>query len=53
MIKPGDTIIMKLKFIAPIKRGIAKMGVEAFVGNSLVGQGIMTATISKLNYERE
>ena len=51
MIKPGDTIIMRLRFESPIKRGIAKMKVEAFVSNDLVGDGNMTATISKINYE--
>ena len=51
MIKPGDTIIMRLRFESPIKRGIAKMKVQAFVSNDLVGDGNMTATISKINYE--
>lgn len=52
MIKPGDTLIMRLRFESPIKRGIAKMKVEAFVSNDLVGDGNMTATISKINYEQ-
>ena len=38
---------MRTRFLAPIKRGIAKMKAEAFVGNELVGEGNMTATISK------
>lgn len=49
MVSPGDTLIMRLRFIAPIKRGIAKMKAEAFVGNNLVSEGNMTATISKIN----
>ena len=53
MIRPGDTIIMRLRFIRPIKRNIAKMKVEAFVGNEIVGEGNMTATIAKLDYERK
>ena len=48
MVSPGDTLVMRLRFIAPIKRGIAKMKAEAFVGNNLVSEGNMTATISKL-----
>jgi UDP-3-O-[3-hydroxymyristoyl] N-acetylglucosamine deacetylase/3-hydroxyacyl-[acyl-carrier-protein] dehydratase len=49
MVCPGDTLIMRLRFEAPIKRGIAKMKAEAFVGNALVGEGNMTATISRIN----
>ena len=48
-VSPGDTLVMRLRFIAPIKRGIAKMKAEAFVGNNLVSEGNMTATISKIN----
>jgi len=47
MVFPGDTLILKSTFISPIKRGIAKMKSEAFVGDDLVSEGIMTATIVK------
>ncbi len=47
MVRPGDTLIMRLRFLTPIKRGIAKMKAEAFVGRDLVGEGDMTATIAK------
>ena len=47
MVVPGDTLILKTTFINPIKRGIAKMKAEAFVGDKLVSEGIMTATIVK------
>ncbi len=49
MVSPGDTLVMRLRFMAPIKRGIAKMKAEAFVGNNLVSEGNMTATISRIN----
>ena len=49
MVNPGDTLVMRLRFIAPIKRGIVKMKAEAFVGNNLVSEGNMTATISRIN----
>ena len=49
MVSPGDTLVMRLRFITPIKRGIAKMKAEAFVGNNLVSEGNMTATISRIN----
>jgi len=47
MVLPGDTLILKSTFISPIKRRIAKMKSEAFVGDKLVSEGIMTATIVK------
>ena len=52
MVFPGDTLILKSTFISPIKRGIAKMKSEAFVGDNLVSEGIMTATIVKNNDQK-
>ena len=48
MVRPGDTLVMRLRFESPIKRGIAKMKAEAFVNNDIVGEGNMTATLQKL-----
>ncbi|GJM61595.1 MULTISPECIES: bifunctional UDP-3-O-[3-hydroxymyristoyl] N-acetylglucosamine deacetylase/3-hydroxyacyl-ACP dehydratase [Persicobacter] len=45
MVKPGDTLILQCELISPIKRGIAKMKGEAYVGNDLVCEGEMTARI--------
>ncbi len=45
MVLPGDTIIIKCDLLAPIKRGIAKMSGRAYVGNTLVCEGTMTASI--------
>lgn len=47
MVLPGDTIIFKCELIAPIKRGICKMNGKAYVGNTLVCEGSMTASIVK------
>ena len=49
MVFPGDTIIFQCELIVPIKRGIAKMGGKAYVGNNLVCEAIMTASIVKKN----
>jgi len=49
MVKPGDTLILRCRFDSPIKRGIAKMKAEAFIGNNIVGEGNMTATLQKLH----
>ena len=47
MVLPGDTIVFKCELIAPIKRGICKMNGKAYVGNTLVCEGSMTASIVK------
>jgi len=49
MVLPGDTIIFQCELLVPIKRGIAKMGGKAYVGNNLVCEAIMTASIVKKN----
>ena len=47
MVLPGDTIVFKCELLAPIRRGIAKMKGEAYVGNNLVCEAIMTASITR------
>ncbi len=44
---PGDSLIMKLTLLEPIKRGIAHMKGEAFVDNKLVSEAEMHAQIIK------
>jgi UDP-3-O-[3-hydroxymyristoyl] N-acetylglucosamine deacetylase/3-hydroxyacyl-[acyl-carrier-protein] dehydratase len=45
MVLPGDTLVIKCELTQPIKRGIAKMTAKAYVGNTLVSEGAMTASI--------
>jgi UDP-3-O-[3-hydroxymyristoyl] N-acetylglucosamine deacetylase/3-hydroxyacyl-[acyl-carrier-protein] dehydratase len=45
MVLPGDTLVIKCDLLAPIKRGIAKMKGQAFVGSNLVCEGVMIASI--------
>lgn len=45
MVVPGDTLVMKLELMQPIRRGFAKMKGAAYVGNNLVCEGVMTASI--------
>ena len=47
MVLPGDTLVIKCDLLSPIKRGIARMTGRAFVGNTLVCEGTMTASIVK------
>lgn len=44
---PGDTVIFKLELTSPIRRGIANMKGQAFVGNTVVAEGEFMAQISK------
>jgi len=49
MVLPGDTLVIQCDLVAPIKRGIAKMYGRAYVGNTLVCEGTMTASIVRKN----
>jgi UDP-3-O-[3-hydroxymyristoyl] N-acetylglucosamine deacetylase / 3-hydroxyacyl-[acyl-carrier-protein] dehydratase len=44
---PGDTIILRMELIEPMRRGIVMMFGQAFVGNHIVAEGEMTAQVIK------
>lgn len=44
---PGDTLVLKMELIEPLRRGIVSMYGQAFVGNHLVVEGEMTAQVIK------
>ena len=44
---PGDTLIFRVKLLAPVRRGISSMKGFMFVGDSLVGEAEFTAQIVK------
>ncbi len=44
---PGDTLIFKVKLLAPVRRGISSMRGLIFVGDTLVGEAEFTAQIIK------
>ncbi len=44
---PGDTLVFKLEIIGPIRRGIAMMKAQAFVGDNIVSEAELMAQISK------
>lgn len=44
---PGDTLILRMELIEPMRRGIVAMFGQAFVGNHLVVEGEMTAQVIK------
>ncbi len=45
---PGDTLIFRMEFIAPIRRGIANMRAYAFVGDQVAAEGELMAQITKI-----
>lgn len=47
MVLPGDTLILRCDLMEPIRRGIAKMKGQVFVGNTLVTDAIMIASVVK------
>ncbi len=47
LVKPGDTMILKMELMGPIRRGIFQMQGTVYVGNSIVSEGELTAQISK------
>lgn len=46
---PGDTLLLKMELMAPIRRGICEMKATAYVGNSIVTEGELTAQVVKRN----
>jgi len=44
---PGDTMILKMELLSPIRRGIVEMRGTVFVGNKVVTEGDLTAQIIK------
>ena len=46
---PGDTLVMKMELLEPIRRGICVMRGRAWVGDKLVSEAEMMAQIVKIN----
>ncbi len=47
MVKPGDTLILKMELSAPIRRGICEMRGTTYVGNRICAEADMVAQIVK------
>ena len=46
---PGDTLILKMELLEPVRRGIVHMQGTAYVGSKLVSEGELTAQIVRRN----
>jgi UDP-3-O-[3-hydroxymyristoyl] N-acetylglucosamine deacetylase/3-hydroxyacyl-[acyl-carrier-protein] dehydratase len=51
-VMPGDTLILKMELMGPIRRGIIQMMGTAYVGNKLVSEGELTAQIVKRQHDQ-
>lgn len=47
MVRPGDTMLLKMELMAPIRRGICEMKGTVYVGNKVVAEGDLVAQIVK------
>lgn len=47
MVRPGDTLILKMELSGPIRRGICEMRGTAYVGNKICAEGDLVAQIVK------
>lgn len=47
MVRPGDTLILKLEMITPVRRGVCVMRGLAFVGDKLVCEAELMAQVAK------
>ncbi|MDR0566317.1 MAG: bifunctional UDP-3-O-[3-hydroxymyristoyl] N-acetylglucosamine deacetylase/3-hydroxyacyl-ACP dehydratase [Prevotellaceae bacterium] len=47
MVVPGDTLVLSLKLVEPIRRGLVHMLAQAFVGDALVTESDLLAQVTK------
>jgi len=47
VVRPGDTLILKLELLNPIRRGICEMRGMVYVGNKLATEAELVAQISR------
>lgn len=45
MVQPGDTVLFRCEMLAPVKRGIAKVKGQAYVGDKLVCEAVIAASL--------
>ncbi len=47
MVRPGDTLVFKCELLSPLKRGIAKIHGQAYVGGKLACEAVIIASLVK------
>lgn len=53
LVVPGDTLILKMELLSPIRRGIFHMQGTVYVGDAIVSEGELTAQLSKRTDEQK
>ncbi|MGF1532661.1 MAG: bifunctional UDP-3-O-[3-hydroxymyristoyl] N-acetylglucosamine deacetylase/3-hydroxyacyl-ACP dehydratase [Bernardetiaceae bacterium] len=53
MVQPGDTVLFRCELLAPVKRGIAKVSAQAYVGEKLVSEAIIAASLVRKEKEEK
>jgi UDP-3-O-[3-hydroxymyristoyl] N-acetylglucosamine deacetylase/3-hydroxyacyl-[acyl-carrier-protein] dehydratase len=47
MVRPGDTLLLKMELISPIRRGIVEMKGTVYSGGKICTEAVMVAQIVK------
>ena len=47
MVRPGDTLVLKMELLSPVRRGLVHMMGTAYVGDKIASEGELTAQIVK------
>ena len=47
MVKPGDTLLLKMELLSPIRRGIVEMKGTVYSGGKICTEAVMVAQIVK------
>ncbi len=47
IVRPGDTLVIKVELLSPIRRGLCHMGATLYVGDHLVSEGTLVAQVAK------
>ncbi|MEX0812122.1 MAG: bifunctional UDP-3-O-[3-hydroxymyristoyl] N-acetylglucosamine deacetylase/3-hydroxyacyl-ACP dehydratase [Chitinophagales bacterium] len=45
VVRPGDTLILKMKLLSPIRRGICEMKGTAYIGDKIASEAVLVAKI--------
>jgi UDP-3-O-[3-hydroxymyristoyl] N-acetylglucosamine deacetylase/3-hydroxyacyl-[acyl-carrier-protein] dehydratase len=53
MVRPGDTMLLKMELLAPIRRGICEMHGTVYVNNKIAAEADLVAQIIRQNTENE
>jgi UDP-3-O-[3-hydroxymyristoyl] N-acetylglucosamine deacetylase/3-hydroxyacyl-[acyl-carrier-protein] dehydratase len=47
MVRPGDTMLLKMEFVGPVRRGICEMRGTVYVNGKVATEGDLVAQVVK------